>query len=152
MKLHKGDAAPPFSVLDQTRKEKTLGSYGGQWLLLYFYPKDFTTGCTVEACAFRDRFEDFKSKLAVVGVSADSVESHQSFAEKHSLPFTLLADTDRTMAMAYGVNGIMFSKRTSFLIDPRGKIQKVYASVKPGRHPVQILSDVTALTSPVAAR
>jgi peroxiredoxin Q/BCP len=126
----------------------------GRWVLLYFYPKDMTPGCTKEACAVRDTFPSFEKLNAVVwGVSADSVESHKKFAESYNLRFPLLADTEKKAIEAYGVwqeKNMMGRKymgivRSSFLIDPEGNIAKVYEKVKPEIHAEEVLSDLKAL-------
>lgn len=154
MKLKAGQKAPQFSLVDQDNKTHTLKDYAGQWVLLYFYPKDDTPGCTKEACSFRDNLPKFKKLKAVVfGISADSVSKHKKFAEKYKLSFTLLADEDKKIINAYGVwqkkkfmgreyMGIM---RTSFLIDPKGKIAKIYEGVKPEAHPEEVLADLKNL-------
>lgn len=148
--------APAFSAPDQNGKTHTLASYAGKWVLLYFYPKDNTPGCTVEACTIRDQFADFKKIGAVViGVSTDSVESHRRFADGYGLPFTLLADPDKKLVRAYGVWGkktmmgrtYLGTKRTSFLIDPSGMVAKVYENVKPPVHAAQVIADLKSLTS-----
>jgi peroxiredoxin Q/BCP len=152
-----GKKAPDFSLLDQNGKKHALKEYAGKWLLLYFYPKDDTPGCTIEACTIRDQFQDFKKiKAVVVGVSTDSVESHRKFADGYELPFTLLADTEKKVVNAYGVWGeknmmgrnYMGTKRTSFLIDPKGTVAKVYEKVKPALHADEVLADLTALSKP----
>ncbi len=147
MKLEEGKKAPDFQANNQDGQERTMKDYQGQWLLLYFYPKDFTSGCTKEACSFRDNWQELKKLVQVVGVSGDSVASHQKFQSEHKLPFELLADADRIMVKAYGANGILFPKRVSFLIDPNGTIQKIYRTVKPDRHAAQVLSDIANLIS-----
>ncbi len=148
-----GSHAPAFSLPDQDGVVHTLDEVRGKWALLYFYPKDATPGCTVEAQTLRDAFPDFGALDAVVfGISADSVESHKKFAEKHRLPFTLLADTEKKMVTAYGVWGKkkMMGReydgifRTSFLIAPDGTIAKVYENVKPAEHAAQVLADIRA--------
>ena len=145
--------APDFTLLDQDGKEHQLSSYKGSWVLLYFYPKDDTPGCTKEACAIRDAFPQFDSQKAVVlGISPDSVKSHKRFAEKYKLPFTLLADEGHAVADTYGAwgakkfmgrayDGIL---RMSFLIDPKGNIAKVYEKVKPAEHAAEVLADLEA--------
>jgi thioredoxin-dependent peroxiredoxin len=135
-------AAPDFSAVDQNGTTRTLADYKGKWLLLYFYPKDFTPGCTTEACQLRDYFAELTSKVSIVGISTDSTASHAKFSKKYELPFTLLADPDKKMINRYGVNGIVFSKRTSFLIDPFGRIAKIYTRVKPETHAAEILADM----------
>lgn len=142
MKLSAGTKAPEFSVPDQFGAGHTLGEYKGRWVLLYFYPKDFTTGCIKEACKFRDSFEELSKKVTILGVSTDSVESHKKFAEYYKLPFTLLADTNKELTKAYGTDGILFTRRTSFLIDPEGKIVKIYEHVNPEIHADEILTDL----------
>lgn len=134
----KGDKAPELQLPDQEGVVHTLSQYRGKWVLLYFYPKDDTPGCTKEACAIRDTMPQVSSaQLVVLGVSADSVESHKKFAEKYELPFTLLADKNKECISAYGV-----TRRSSFLINPEGLIIKVYESVKPELHIEEVLRDL----------
>lgn len=145
-----GDAAPEFSLSDQNGKTHALRDYRGQYVLLYFYPKDDTPGCTKQACTFRDLLADFTArKVPVFGINADSVESHKTFAAKYNLNFPLLADTDKTTVKAYGVWGVLkvipVTARWSFLVDPQGKIAKIYPSVSPTDNPGQILKDLDAL-------
>ncbi len=151
-----GDKAPSFTLLDQHGVEHLLSEAKGKWVLLYFYPKDNTPGCTKEACTLRDAFPAFKKLDAVVyGVSVDSVKSHGTFVEKYQLPFILLADTEKTMVQEYGVWGkkkfmgreYMGTNRMSFLIDPQGKIAKIYEKVQPERHADEVLADLVALRS-----
>lgn len=151
MKLKIGDKAPAFSLPDQDGTTHSLKDYKGKWVLLYFYPKDNTPGCTVEACTIRDTYGDFENMGTVVlGVSTDSVASHGKFAEKYDLPFPLLADEQKELVKAYGVWGkkkflgreYMGTNRMSFLIDPTGKIAKVYESVKPPKHAKEVLEDL----------
>jgi peroxiredoxin Q/BCP len=146
--------APGFTLRDQNGQSHTLSDYKGKWVLLYFYPKDDTTGCTKEACGIRDNFAGFNKLDAVVlGVSPDSVKSHAKFADKYQLPFTLLADEDKQVIERYGVWGpkTFLGKtyegvlRTSFLIDPQGKIAKVYEKVKPDQHAEEVLEDLKQL-------
>jgi peroxiredoxin Q/BCP len=148
LKPELGKPAPDFMLQDQNGKDHTLSEWQGQWVLLYFYPKDDTPGCTVEACTFRDGFEDFeKIKAKVVGVSMDDVKSHKAFADKHNLPFTLLADPEGKATQLYGVKKplINMAQRQSFLIDPEGKLIKIYEDVKPADHPAEVLKDLEAL-------
>ena len=140
--LKKGDVAQDFLLPDQEGKTQSLSDYKNQWVLLYFYPKDFTSGCTKEACEFRDKFEKLKSLVNIIGVSADSPESHKKFAEKYTLPYTLLSDTDRKVINLYGATGFIFTKRVSFLINPKGVIEKVYNNVDPKTHALQIIADL----------
>jgi thioredoxin-dependent peroxiredoxin len=148
-------SAPEFSLLDQEGKEHSLRDYRGKWTLLYFYPKDDTPGCTIEACTIRDQFKDFKRIGAeVIGISIDSVASHKKFATGYKLPFTLLADENKEVVGRYGVFGekkfmgrtYMGTKRTSFLIDPKGNIAKVYEKVKPLKHAAEVIADLKELT------
>ena len=138
MILKVGQTAPEVTLQDQGGIERSLKEYRGVWVLLYFYPKDDTPGCTKEACAIRDDFPDFGAQKArVLGVSTDSVASHKKFAEKYSLPFTLLADEKKEVVGLYGV-----SLRTSFLINPEGVIAKIYENVKPEVHAKEVLQDL----------
>jgi peroxiredoxin Q/BCP len=152
--LQIGNKAPAFTLKDQEGKEHALSDYAGKWVLLYFYPKDMTPGCTIEACGLRDSYADFKKINAVVlGVSKDSVKRHARFAQMHSLPFPLLADESGEMLQAY--EGIaeksMFGKkymgilRISYLIDPNGMIAKVYEKVKPSEHASEVIADLRRL-------
>lgn len=154
MALNVGDKAPAFSVLDQDGKQVQLADYAGKWVLLYFYPKDDTPGCTKEACALRDNLPRFGDMKAVVlGVSVDSVKSHKKFVDKYKLPFTLLADEEKQIVKAYGVWGekkfmgrtFQGTKRMSFLIKPDGTIAKIYDTVKPALHAQEVLSDLSTL-------
>lgn len=152
--LSVGDRAPAFSLPDQDGKVHSLGDYAGRWVLLYFYPKDNTPGCTKEACAIRDAWSDFgRLGAAVLGVSKDSVTSHRGFADKHRLPFTLLSDEGREMIAAYGAwqkkkmagREYMGIVRMSYLVDPEGRIAKVYPKVKPEGHALEVLRDLMEL-------
>ncbi len=143
--------APAFTLPDQNGEAHSLSSYKGQWVLLYFYPKDDTPGCTKEACMIRDSFPKFKKlKIAVLGVSTDSVKKHKKFEEKYELPFTLLADEEKNVVNLYGVwekkkfmgREYMGTLRTSFLIDPKGKIAKIYENVNPLTHADEVLADL----------
>ena len=149
LKLKEGDKAPEFSVATNGGGKISLADYLGKNVILYFYPKDDTPGCTKEACAFRDHFSEFKKRGAVVlGVSTDSVKSHDKFVEKFKLSFTLLADEDKKIVAAYGVWGeksFMGRKylgvyRVTFLIGPDGKIKKIWPEVKPEEHAAEVLS------------
>jgi thioredoxin-dependent peroxiredoxin len=148
-----GTPAPAFHLQDQAGVWHDSGDYRGRWLVLYFYPKDDTPGCTTQACEFRDDIFAFNKLAAViVGVSVDDVASHKQFAEEHSLPFTLLADDTHQTAAAYGVLhsvlGLMPSAaRETFIIDPEGKIAKHYAAVDPKGHSQAVLTDLKALRS-----
>ena len=149
LKLKEGDAAPKFTVATNGGGKISLADYKGQNVILYFYPKDDTPGCTKEACAFRDEFAQFQKKGAVVfGVSPDPVKSHDKFVEKFKLPFPLLADADKKIVEAYGVWGekvFMGRKyfgvhRVTFLIGPDGKIKKIWPQVKPEEHAAEVLA------------
>jgi peroxiredoxin Q/BCP len=149
--VNEGLLAPEFELYDQAGVSQRLSDFRGKWVLLYFYPKDDTPGCTKEACAIRDMLPDFSTLKAVVfGISADSVESHKKFAEKHTLNFSILADPDRVVINAYGVWGKKQSfgrevegiLRTSFLVNPEGIIKKVYKNVKPEEHAQQVITDL----------
>ena len=137
--------APDFKLPDQNGNLHSLSDYKGKWLLIYFYPKDFTSGCTKEACSLRDNFPKLKDKLQIVGISGDSVESHKKFAEKYELPFTLLADPDKKVIKEYGTDGLVFAKRTSFLVNLQGVIEKIYEKVNPITHAEEILNDLNSL-------
>lgn len=154
VKLKIGSAAPAINLPDQDGTKHKLSDYKGQWVLIYFYPKDDTSGCTTEACGIRDSFPRFnKLKAKVFGISADSVASHKKFATKYKLPFTLLADEDKVVVQKYGVYGekSMYGRkyfginRTSFLVDPNGKIMRIYEKVKPAVHSTQVLADIEQL-------
>ncbi|HVM90950.1 MAG TPA: thioredoxin-dependent thiol peroxidase [Verrucomicrobiae bacterium] len=149
-----GNAAPEFNLPDQDGKMHSLKEQKGKWVLLYFYPKDDTPGCTVEACSIRDNYSAFKKAgIVVYGMSADSVKKHAKFAEKYSLPFTLLSDESKDTLNAYGVwakkkfmgREYMGILRNSFLIDPDGKIAKIYEGVKPTEHAAEVLADAKAM-------
>ena len=145
-----GQAAPDFKLEDQHGKWHTLADHGGKWVVLYFYPKDFTPGCTKEVCTFRDDVIALKKAGAdVLGVSLDDVKSHAEFAEKYHVPFRLLSDADRATATAYGVLssklGFSYARRETFLIDPDGKVAKRYKDVDPKENSKQVLADLAAL-------
>jgi peroxiredoxin Q/BCP len=157
IELQEGDRAPSFKLQDQTGMWHRLSHHRGGWVLLYFYPKDDTPGCTKEACAIRDYFPNFKKlKAKVFGVSVDSVASHAKFAKKYKLPFTLLSDEEKLAVRTYGVWGkkkfmgrvYEGTLRTSFLIDPKGKIRKIYRNVNPAVHAGEVLADLKALRNP----
>jgi peroxiredoxin Q/BCP len=144
-----GSEAPTFKLQDQNGEWHALEDYSGQWLAVYFYPRDDTPGCTKEACNFRDNIYAFKAiGAAVVGISVDDVESHKEFSDKYKLPFTILADEDSTTAKDYGVlrdyKLIKLASRQSFLIDPEGKIAKHYDDVDPDKHTDEVLADIKA--------
>ena len=149
LKLKEGDVAPEFTAAASGGGKISLADFKGKNVILYFYPRDDTPGCTKEACAFRDEFAEFKKHgAAVLGVSADPVKSHDKFAEKFKLPFPLLADEDKKIAQAYGVWGqksfmgrkYMGMHRVTFLIAPDGRIKKIWPEVKPAQHAAEVLS------------
>jgi len=146
--IKEGAAAPNFTASNANGETIRLKDLRGRKLVLYFYPKDDTPGCTKEACSFRDAFADFRKRgIEVLGVSTDSEASHQKFTAKYKLPFTLLADPDHAIADAYGVYGekkfmgrtYMGVKRMTFLIDEKGQVKKVFEKVKPEEHAREVL-------------
>jgi peroxiredoxin Q/BCP len=152
-----GTAAPGFSLPDQNGATRRLAEWRDRWVVLYFYPKDDTPGCTTEACAFRDDLAKLTALGAqVVGISVDDTVSHKAFAEKYSLPFPLLADTTAEVARQYDALtnwlGFKMAKRYTFLIDPAGRIAKVYLSVEASLHSKEIVADLKALQSKAAGR
>ena len=139
--------APSFEAIDQQGRPVRSQDLLGRWVVLYFYPKDETAGCTKEACGFRNEFDALRAEGAVVvGVSRDSVSSHQRFAQHHRLPFQLLADKDGALQDAFGARGWLgVARRITFLIDPRGRIAKIYR-VRPWRdHAAEVLADIKAI-------
>ena len=145
-----GQAAPAFRLQDQNGHFHSPADFHGHWLVMYFYPKDFTGGCTTEVCAFRDDIAKLRKAGAdVIGISLDDVQSHAKFAAKYHVPFPLLADSDHTVAADYGVltsmAGMHYAKRTTFLIDPQGKVAKVYVDVDPEKNSAQVLGDLATL-------
>ncbi|HEX7720376.1 MAG TPA: peroxiredoxin, partial [Woeseiaceae bacterium] len=145
-----GDTAPGFELRDQDGKVHTLEDYRDSWVALYFYPKNGTPGCTTEACEFRDNIFAFnRLGCQILGVSLDDEASHKAFAEKHGLPFPLLADTDGVASGAYGVKtrlfGMSLAKRQTFLIGPDGRIARHYEKVDPATHSQQVLADLESL-------
>jgi len=147
-----GSIAPNFELQDAGGEAHALTQYFGQWVVLYFYPKDDTPGCTKEACHFRDDFAKFKAKgVKVLGVSLDSQSDHADFKQKYQLPFTLLADVDGEVAAEYGalmhLGVTKMAKRYTFLIDPDGRIAKAYLSVNPDQHAQEVFADLENLTA-----
>jgi thioredoxin-dependent peroxiredoxin len=145
-----GQAAPDFKLQDQKGQWHTLAQYRGQWVVLYFYPKDDTPGCTTEVCTFRDDvLKLHKAGAEVLGVSLDDVDSHAKFAEKYHVPFPLLADTNKSTARDYGVLAthltFTYARRETFLVDPQGKISKHYKDVDPKENSGQVLADLDKL-------
>ena len=153
LKLKEGNTAPEFSAMTNGGKKVSLTDFKGKNVILYFYPKDDTPGCTKEACGFRDAYDEFKKRGAVVlGVSTDPVKAHDKFVEKFQLPFLLLADEDKKIVEAYGVWGeksfmgrkYMGTHRVTFLIDGDGRIKKIWPQVKPEEHPKEVLMALDA--------
>jgi peroxiredoxin Q/BCP len=143
--------APQFILPDQDGRLHSLSDYLGKKVLIYFYPKDDTPGCTIEACNFRDGYEDLqKAGLVIIGISKDTVKSHKKFADKFTLPFSLLSDEDISICQAYGVwklkkfmgREYMGIDRVSFLIDEEGKVAKIYEAVKPAVHIAEVKADI----------
>jgi peroxiredoxin Q/BCP len=154
MPLSAGIKAPDFTLPDQDGKQHTLSNFKGSPVVLYFYPKDHTSGCTKEACAFRDDYSAYhEAGVTIMGVSPDSPKTHTNFIAKHDLPFTLLADTEREVLKLYDALGLkkMYGReyegvlRTTYLIGSDGKIAKVYEKVKPATHSEEILADLKEL-------
>lgn len=145
--------APNFSLLDQNNETHSLGDYSGKWLVLYFYPKDDTPGCTTEACSFRDGYDEIAKLAEVVGISKDSVNSHKKFAEKYHLNFTILADPDHKIIEAYGSwqpkkfmgRDYIGTSRDTFIISPESQIVKEYRGVTPKDHANQIIAALQTL-------
>ncbi|MCZ6671897.1 MAG: thioredoxin-dependent thiol peroxidase [Verrucomicrobia bacterium] len=151
LSLKEGDKAPTFTAETNGGNTVSLEDYIGKHVILYFYPKDDTPGCTKESCGFRDAWQEFLDKGAVIlGVSVDSVKKHDKFVEKYSLPFTLLADVNKRIVQAYGVWGLkkfmgreyMGIHRVTFLIGPDGNIQKIWTKVKPAKHAAEVLEAI----------
>ena len=149
--INTGQVAPNFNLQDQNGEWHTLDNYKGKWVVLFFYPKDQTPGCTTEACNFRDNIFEFeKLNAQILGVSVDDVESHQAFSEKYSLPYPILADVNKECATEYCVLGkfmmMTIAKRQSFLINPEGSIVKHYKKVDPDTHTKEVIVDLKQLT------
>lgn len=147
-----GQPAPNFSLGDQNGTVQNLADYRGKWLVLYFYPKDETPGCTTEACAFRDDIQKIKAlDAAVIGVSIDDASNHAEFAKKHHLPFPLLADKSGAVSESYGSErnllGFKIARRNTFIIAPDGKIAKVYESVDPDSTSDEVINDLKKLSA-----
>ncbi len=142
-----GVYAPKFSLVDQNNVERSLDDYSGKWVVLYFYPKNDTPGCTTEACSFRDNIEIIsKLKANILGISVDTIESHKKFSEKYSLPFPLLADIKGEVAQKYdsygSFIGFKYASRHTFIINPSGKIHKIYKKVNPDSHAKEIINEL----------
>ena len=148
--LEVGDKAPNFILNDQNNEAHQLSDYEGRWVILYFYPKDDTPGCTTQACDFRDAVKRIiASRSVVFGLSLDSVESHKRFSDKNNLPFSLLSDEEGVAAKSYdSLNNFMgykSAKRNTFIIDPEGFLSKIYLSVDPKTHSQMVLNDLSLL-------
>jgi len=153
--LEQGSKAPDFDLSDQFGKNHTLSDYQGKWVILYFYPKDMTPGCTTEACNFRDDYSNFRNlNTTILGISKDSIKKHSAFADKYQLPFSLLSDTDGKVCEKYGVwkEKSLYGKtflgivRSTYLIDPEGKIARIYSKVKVKEHASELLNDLKSLS------
>ena len=151
MVLSEGIKAPDFNLTDSEGNQHQLSDYQGQTIVVYFYPKDDTPGCTKEACSFRDTYQDFKDAgVEVIGISPDTEKSHKKFANKYDLPFTLLSDPDHKVSEVYGVWGLKKYMgreyegiyRTTFIIGPAGEIKRVFENVKPSDHSQEVLEEV----------
>ncbi|MEM6835283.1 MAG: thioredoxin-dependent thiol peroxidase [Cyanobacteria bacterium P01_C01_bin.120] len=156
MAVNVGDAAPPFELPDAQGEVVSLAELQGKWVVLYFYPRDNTPGCTKEACGFRDAYSAYQdSDVVVLGVSTDDAKSHTKFATKYDLPFPLLVDEGGAIASEYGSYGLkkfmgkeyMGISRSTFIIDPAGKLAKIYRKVKPEPHAQEVLADIAELSS-----
>ncbi len=151
MPIAAGDLAPDFQLLDDSNRPRKLSDFRGQSVILYFYPKDDTPGCTKEACRFRDDYSAYEEAgVTILGVSPDSVASHVKFKQKYQIPFLLLADTDHKVCDLYGVWGPkkMMGReyqgvlRTTFLIEPNGRILRVFENVRPSEHSAEVLDEL----------
>lgn len=148
--LKTGNIAPDFTLPDQTGQATTLSAYRGNWVVLYFYPKNDTPGCTAEACSFRDNINRLiQQNATILGVSIDNVASHEAFTQKYKLPFKLLADPEGSVAAKYdsvlNLGIVRFAKRHSFIIDPQGRLAKIYRNVDPDKHVAEVLQDLKTL-------
>jgi len=152
MSLKPGDPAPDFSLPDGQGNTVSLADFKGKWVVLYFYPRDNTPGCTKEACSFRDSYEQFQARdIVVLGVSTDDAKSHTKFTTKFNLPFPLLSDADGQVATTYESYGLkkfmgkeyMGISRNTFVINPDGRIEKIYKKVKPESHAEEVLADLS---------
>ncbi|HLG53360.1 MAG TPA: peroxiredoxin [Steroidobacteraceae bacterium] len=148
-----GAAAPAFRLQDQAGKWHALDDYRGKWVVLYFYPKDNTPGCTTQACEFRDNIFAYRELGAVIlGVSVDDVESHRPFAEEQNLPFPILADSEKKVTTAYGtltryLGVVELARRDTFIIDPQGRVARHYVKVEPKGHSEMVLTELRQLAT-----
>ncbi len=146
MNIKVGDTAPDFETVDSKGNKISLSQLKGRPVVLYFYPKDFTSGCTTEANEFKEHYEEFrKNNVEIVGISVDSAETHRKFAEKYGLPFILGADNSKEIAKKYGVLGLATAKRVTFIIDKDGKIVYIFDKVKPKGHAQEVLEKLKEL-------
>lgn len=146
--LQTNSVAPPFTLPDASGKQHSLVDYLGKWVLVYFYPKDDTAGCTKEACMLRDAFPQYQDReIVILGISRDSMESHAAFSTKYELPFTLLSDIDQHVIVRYKAKTAFGVKRISYLIAPDGTIAKAYPKVDPATHADEVLRDIGALAA-----
>mgnify|MGYP000081232601 CR=1 FL=1 len=145
--LQPGTVAPNFSLQDHIGVVRTLSEFKGSYIVVYFYPKDDTPGCTKEACMIRDSYDEFeKAGVVVLGISKDSPESHAEFRTKYQLPFILLSDPLKAAIEAYGASGMLFNKRVTYIVDPAGMIAKAYPDVDPAGHAIELLNDIKELS------
>ena len=142
--LSEGDQAPTFSLLDQNSNLRTLNEFKGKYIVLYFYPKDNTPGCTKQACQLRNNFDEFKKQnITIIGINYDSPKTHKLFANKHNLPFTLLSDSKKSVAKAYGAKNwwfLPFPYRMTFIIDPQGVICSILSKIDIQKHANKVLN------------
>lgn len=155
--INVGDPAPKFALLDQESKGHTLANYRGRWVVLYFYPKDDTPGCTTEACNFRDDLPALRAlNVQILGISVDDSKSHARFAQKYQIPFPLLVDKEGDVARLYGslwsIGPLRIAKRYTFVIDPDGRIAKIYRNVKPVSHSRELQQDIKELQKKSSAK
>jgi peroxiredoxin Q/BCP len=141
-----GDIAPDFELPNQRGEIIKLTNFRGKYVVLYFYPKDFTSGCTLEAQSIRDVYNELKNlDVVILGISADSIESHKKFAEKYNLPFNLLSDTGKKVINLYGVKGLIGARRVTFIIDKNGKIIKIFQKVNAAQHGKELLETLRSM-------
>jgi len=141
-----GDTAPDFEAIDQNGKKLKISERKGNVVVLYFYPKDFTPGCTAEACNFRDNFEEFtKRGIDVIGISVDSEGTHKKFAEKLGIPFILISDRTKEISKKYNVLGLTSAKRVTFIIDKDGRIAHIFEKVSPKEHAKEVINKINEM-------
>jgi len=141
-----GDIAPDFEAIDQNGRKLKISERKGNVVVLYFYPKDFTPGCTAEACNFRDNFEEFtKRGIDVIGISVDSEGTHKKFAEKLGIPFILISDRTKEISKKYNVLGLTSAKRVTFIIDKDGRIAHIFEKVSPKEHAKEVINKINEM-------